>query len=77
MKRCKKRGLDIGKINTAIDILETEGSLPPEYKPHKLSGKWDNAWECHIEPDWLMVWQQYEETITIVFIATGSHSDLF
>jgi mRNA interferase YafQ len=56
LKLCAKRGLSIENIYEVIDILSHEGKLPYEYKPHKLSGKYKGLWECHIEPDWLLIW---------------------
>ena len=77
LKRCAKRGLDISKIQVAVMLLQNSGSLPAEYRPHKLSGNFQNNWECHITPDWLMVWEQNEEQLTLLFLMTGTHSDLF
>ena len=58
LKRCQKRGLDLQLIHDAIVLLRTTGTLPAQYRPHKLSGNRDGQWECHIEPDWLMTWEQ-------------------
>jgi mRNA interferase YafQ len=77
LKRCVKRGLDIRKIYEAVKILEANGELPSQYKSHKLSGNRDNQWECHIQPDWLMLWEQHEEEMILLFLQTGTHSDLF
>lgn len=77
LKRCVKRGLDISKIMNAVKILELKGELPKEYKPHKLTGNRMGQWECHIQPDWLMVWEQNDECLTLLFIQTGTHSDIF
>lgn len=78
VKRCAKRGLDVSLITKAVDILLANGSLPAEYKPHKLVGtKGDNTWECHIQPDWLLIWQQFDKELIMLMISTGSHSDLF
>ncbi len=77
LKRCVKRGLDLSKLTAAIGILAKEGSLPIAYKPHKLSGLYDGLWECHIQPDWLLIWEQNDSELTLIFIDTGSHSDLF
>lgn len=55
---CMKRGLDMELINEAMRLLAANGSLPVKYRPHKLSGKLQGVWECHIEPDWLMTWEQ-------------------
>lgn len=77
LKRCFKRGLDISKIQRAVKLLELNGELPMEYKPHKLVGNRNGQWECHIQPDWLMVWEQNDEHFTLLFLETGTHSDLF
>ena len=53
-----KRGLDMNLINEAMRLLAANGSLPAKYRPHRLSGKLQGVWECHIEPDWLMTWEQ-------------------
>lgn len=77
LKRCQKRGLDLELIRTVITILAKEGELPSEYKPHKLSGKYAGVWECHIKPDWLLLWKQDNENLILLFLNTGTHSDLF
>ncbi|MDE6082865.1 MAG: type II toxin-antitoxin system YafQ family toxin [Muribaculaceae bacterium] len=76
-KRCLKRNLDIKAFEEVIGILATSGTLPIKYKPHKLSSKYKNAWECHIASDWLLVWEQEDDTLTLILIDTGSHSDIF
>jgi mRNA interferase YafQ len=77
VKRCKKRGYDLSKLTTTIDLLQKNGSLPAKYKSHVLKGKYTGLWECHIEPDWLLVWKQDDNTFTLLFMSTGTHSDLF
>ena len=77
LKRCLKRGLDMQHLYDAIALLRTTGSLPMKYRPHKLSGNLDGQWECHIEPDWLMTWEQNDMELTLLFLQTGTHSDLF
>ncbi|MDE6459143.1 MAG: type II toxin-antitoxin system YafQ family toxin [Muribaculum sp.] len=76
-KRCIRRGLDMSKLGKAISILHENGSLPPIYHAHKLSGIFDGCWECHIQPDWLLVWKQNDTELTLLLLDTGSHSDLF
>lgn len=76
-KRCVKRGLDISLFETAINILVETGTLPKKYRPHKLSGQYRELWEWHISPDWLLIWSQNDETLTLILIDTGSHSDIF
>ena len=76
-RRCIKRGLNMKHITDAMDLLEATGTLPMKYRPHKLSGNKDSQWECHIEPDWLMTWEQNDMELTLLFLQTGTHSDLF
>jgi mRNA interferase YafQ len=76
-KKCLKRGLDISKFENVLKILSSTGSLPTEYKPHKLSGNLFGCWECHISPDWLLLWRQNDTELILLLIDTGSHSDIF
>lgn len=76
-KLCKKRGLNITLLDTVIRLLATDGVLPAQYRPHKLSGSFQGCWECHVQPDWLLVWQQFDDELILHLTNTGSHSDLF
>ena len=77
MIRCSKRGYNMLLIVEAIHLLEATGSLPAKYRPHKLSGNLQGVWECHIQPDWLMIWEQNDMELTLLFLQTGTHADLF
>jgi mRNA interferase YafQ len=77
LHKCVKRGLNIEHLRTVIRILEQEGKLPSKYHPHKLSGNYADYWECHIEPDWLLLWQQDNTHLVLLLVNTGTHSDLF
>ena len=77
LKRCQKRGLDMKLLYEAMSILSNTGTLPAGYHPHKLSGNYGGQWECHIQPDWLMIWEQNDNQLTLLFLQTGTHSDLF
>lgn len=77
VKRAFKRGYDISLLEKAIDLLQKNGKLPPQYKAHVLSGKYVGKYECHLKPDWLLVWEQNEKDLILLFLATGTHSDLF
>lgn len=77
LKLCVKRGLNMQLIFEAIQLLAANGSLPAQYRPHKLSGNLDGIWVCHIQPDWLMTWEQNDTQLTLLFLRTGTHSDLF
>jgi mRNA interferase YafQ len=75
LRQLKRRGLDIHELLDAIDLLAEDGELPASYNPHMLTGEWRGIWECHIEPDWLLI---YETTDTEVLLhRTGSHQYLF
>ena len=76
-KLCKKRGLDMGILRKAISILTEDGGLPMEYRPHILHGKYEGVWECHLKGDWLLLWKKNDQTLTLLLLDTGSHSDLF
>lgn len=77
LKRCQKRGMDIQLIREAVALLAATGTLPMKYCPHKLVNQKVETWECHIQPDWLMTWQQNDMELTLLFLQTGSHSDIF
>jgi len=76
-RRCIRRGLNMQSITVAMDLLAATGTLPSQYRPHKLSGNRQGQWECHIQPDWLMTWEQNDNELTLLFLQTGTHSDLF
>lgn len=73
----KRRGCNMEKLRKVLELLIADGTLPPNYRPHKLRGNHEGEWECHIEPDWLLIWQQNDTELTLLMINTGSHSDLF
>lgn len=77
LKKCFKRGLNVELLREVIKILEREGKLPSKYQPHKLSGRFHKAWECHIQADWLLVWEQNDTELILLFLQTGTHSDIF
>jgi len=74
---CLARGYDMSLLETTIKILEKDGKLPQAYKPHKLKNNWKGYWECHITPDWLLVWKQDKNDLILILTHTGTHSDLF
>lgn len=74
-KNCVKRNYQISLLQQAIDILRIPDSLPVKNKDHSLSGNYTGYRECHIEPDWLLIYQQNENEL--ILYRTGTHSDLF
>lgn len=75
IKRLQKRGKSWEKIKTIIKILINEKLLPECCQDHKLIGNYKGRRECHVEPDWLLIYKI--EGSEIIFERTGSHSDLF
>ena len=76
-KLCKRRGLDMSHFEQVVRLLAETGSLPAKYRPHILTGKYAGIWECHIEPDWLMLWKQNDTELILLLLDTGTHSDIF
>lgn len=76
-KLMKKRGKDMNKLTNVLSLLASGNPLPAQYKDHQLSGNLLDFRECHIEPDWLLIYQIYENTLILSATATGSHADLF
>lgn len=76
-KLCKKRGYKLNLLNSLILQLEKTGNVPVKNKPHKLTGNYVGFKECHIQPDWLLIWFQNEAAKIIELTRTGTHSDLF
>ena len=71
----KRRGLNIEKLKEVINKLVCQEPLDPKLKDHSLLGNYANRRECHIEPNWLLIYKTSEQEI--IFERTGSHSDLF
>ncbi len=76
-KKAKKRGKDMEKIKTVMRKLAKEETLEEKYREHKLTGDYKGHRECHIEPDWLLIYKLDNKNESITFERTGSHSDLF
>lgn len=74
-KVCAKRGYNLKRLQNAIDILRVPDSLPPKNRDHNLTGNYAGYRECHVEPDWLLIYQQTETELLLY--RTGTHSDLF
>ena len=76
-KRIKKRGYDISRLEKIVELLANEVPLPEQFKDHNLSGSYNGFRECHIAPDWLLIYQVNNNELVLVLSRTGSHSDLF
>ena len=75
LRRPRTRNQDLDKLWAVMERLLSGLPLPPRHRAHRLSGRWARSWECHIEPDWLLIW--HDDDDALVLTHTGSHSDLF
>jgi len=75
-KRCKKRGLDMQLLQDVLDTLQKEEPLDAKYHDHELSGKYHKFRECHIQPDWLLIYHVSKDALILTASRTGTHSDL-
>ena len=76
-KLMKKRGLDISLLDEVVDLLRQGRQLEERYHDHGLTGDLAGFRECHIKPDWLLIYLIENDILTLTLIDTGSHSDLF
>ena len=74
IKRMVKQNKKMNMIHLLITKLGKGESIPARFQPHRLKGVWKNYLECHIQPDWLLIWNEDKETVFLT--RTGSHSDL-
>ncbi len=76
-KQMLKRGANKQRLADTVELLRTRQPLPPERRDHALSGDYEGFRECHIQPDWLLVYRVEEERLMLTLLRTGTHSDLF
>ena len=74
-KTCVKRGLDVSLFKKAVDTLRIPAPLPEKNREHNLSGNYAGYRECHLQPDWLLIYQQTDTELLLY--RTGTHADLF
>lgn len=77
LKQAAKRGKDLDKIFAVIEKLAADEPLAPKHREHMLVGEYSGYWECHIESDWLLVYEKFEDVMVLSMYRTGTHSDLF
>jgi mRNA interferase YafQ len=75
IKRIKKRGKDLNKLKQLVCAIAHNEALQERHRDHSLSGNWSGSRDCHIEPDWILIYRVDEENLFLE--RTGSHSDLF
>lgn len=76
-KRAMKRGLKIELLEKVVELLAMGEALPEKNRDHELSGNWVGHRECHIQPDWLLVYRIEDDVLVLTLARTGTHSDLF
>lgn len=76
-KRAKSRGLNMSHLNEVITMLAEGQPLHAKYREHSLTGNYKGFLECHVEPDWLLIYERRNEKLVLLLYRTGTHSDLF
>ena len=77
LKLAAKRGLNLSHLNEVVTALAKQEKLDDKYRDHNLTGDYRGFRECHIEPDWLLVYRVNDQALELFLFRTGSHSDLF
>ena len=77
VKKAQKRGLDMELLTSVIKKLAAGEELPARNRDHALIGEYAGCRECHIQPDWLLIYEVEQEALFLYLIRTGTHSDLF
>jgi mRNA interferase YafQ len=75
LRRVKRQGKDLDKLEAIVNLLQSQEQLPGRYHPHPLRGNWARHWDCHVEPDWLLLYRLTESEL--ILVRTGSHAELF
>ena len=75
LRRMHRRGKDLSKLYGVVERLARDEELDERHRPHPLIGNWRPFWDCHIEPDWLLIYRVQEDFVELY--RTGSHADLF
>ena len=76
VKHLQKQGKDLQKLREVIELLANEQPLPEKYRDHKMTGNWNDFRDCHIEPDWVLIYRIEDNKLTLSLSRTGSHSEL-
>lgn len=75
LRAMAKRGKDLSKFHAVVEVLVNDAPLATKYKPHPLKGAWKPKWDCHIEPDWILIYEVTKDAVKLS--RTRTHSDLF
>ncbi len=77
LRRAKRRGRNLNRLHRVLNILAAEEALAPKYRDHALTGDYSGFRECHIEPDWLLIYRVDADVLELFLFRTGMHADLF
>ena len=77
LKKAVRRGFDMSLLDTVVKTLAAEKPLPPKHRDHALSGNFAGCRECHVTPDWLLIYEVDAGALLLYLTRTGTHSDLF
>lgn len=77
LRLAKKRGLDLSSLEEVVNKLANQEPLEPKYRDHALSGDFSDFRECHVKPDWLLVYCVDDDELELFLFRTGTHADLF
>lgn len=77
LKLAKKQNKDLDKLFEVVDILANGKKLDERYRDHGLSGEYQGTRECHVEPDWLLVYEIRDDVLVLMLYRLGTHSELF
>jgi mRNA interferase YafQ len=77
LRGMRRRGRDVQKLQAIVRLLVHQQPLAPRHRDHPLMGEWLGYRDCHIEPDWLLIYKIDREEATLTLVRTGTHSDLF
>ena len=76
-KRAKKRGLNLKLLYNVVEALGQGHKLDTKYRDHALHGNWEGFRECHIQPDWLLIYLVENDVLTLTLVEPGTHADIF
>ncbi|MCH5351053.1 MAG: type II toxin-antitoxin system YafQ family toxin [Clostridiales bacterium] len=77
LKLAVKRGYDIDLLNDVVTMLANQEPLADKYRDHNLTGQYSGFRECHLQPDWLLIYRVHDNDLILFLSRTGTHSDLF
>lgn len=77
LKLAKRRGCDMEHLRAVVNVLAREQKLDEKYRDHGLTGNYSGFRECHVEPDWLLIYRISQDALELFLFRTGTHSDLF